>query len=275
MVRSLLLYCTGTQQLHGAIQIGVGLAARYEARVRAMTLLDTRYATSLANTAEAAIYCSTEFQRLDRLDRNQNAVRSHLSTACLEAGINFDVRRVKGDPFKLLPRESQLHDLTIVELASSADRNGDHSSLTASDAIELLAHGVQPLLVLRNPKRSIRRVLLVGDGTRASTTAVRKYLSQNLFPRVEHRLLAVGENEAQAKDLLHDLAECAQHHHLACESGWLVGAVRQVLLPYAVKWEADLVVTGVGKQHPLLLPIWRQPAEQILKKTSICLYAMT
>lgn len=271
MINSLLMHFDGTSAADAAIEFGVGVAARCSARVRGLTLLDTRRLTSLT-TCEAATYCNRELTRLSRVDIDQGTVRSRLSQACLDARVDFDVRRVEGNPLELLPRESQFHDLTITALPLYGEVNG-HPGLQPAEVLQLLWKGVHPLLVMRGSATAIRRVLLVSDGQATSHAAIRTYLKQQLFPEAELRLLAIHESPDQGQDLLRELTEYARHRRQPCESGWLRGSARKSLVYYAQKWQADLVVTGVTRQNPLLRPLWPQPAEQILRNTNMALYA--
>ena len=166
-----------------------------------------------------------ELSRLNAADLNQGTVSSKLSSACLQARVNFDVRRLKGDPFEILPRESRFHDLTVTTFPLPGEPVvGDHG-LTADETLALLSHGVQPLLVLRTPQQPIRRVLVISDGLSASNGVVRQFLSQNLFPDADHRLLAVGEQAEHAQDLLRELVEYGHQRRIQFESGWLRGPV--------------------------------------------------
>jgi len=273
MLNSLLLHLGNAPSAEAVIGVGVELARRQSARIRGLTLLDTRRFTALATTCESAAYCTAESGRLDRVGRAHDNIRLKLSTACLKAGVNFDVRRHEGDPFEVLPRESQFHDLVITGFQPEPTWAFEQS-LTAAEVTNLLWHGVQPLLVLRTPAVAIRRVLLVTDGLPVAAKAIRQFLSQGLFPQADHRLLAIGETDSQAKELLREMAEYGRGPKSRIEAGWLSGSVRASLLAYAEKWQADLVVTGIPKRNPLLRALHAEPAEQILRKTPMGLYVM-
>lgn len=277
MISSLLLHFDGAHAADAAIEFGVEVAARCEARVRGLTLLDTRRLATLT-AYESATYCNRELNRLTRQDFDQSNVRMRLSQACLEARVDFDVRRVEGNPLELLPKESQFHDLTITALPTPAEALAgtaglNAGGLNAGEIVQLLWRGVQPLLVLRSPATAIRRILLVSDGQAGSQSAIRTFLKQRLFPQADLRLLAIGEKLEHAQELLRELGEYTRQSRRLFESGCLLGPARKSLVAYAQKWQADLVVTGVSRQSPLLRPLWPQPADQILSRTNIALYA--
>jgi nucleotide-binding universal stress UspA family protein len=63
----------------------------------------------------------------------------------------------------------------------------------------------------------------------------------------------------------------ARRTHL--ETGCVCGSVRKVLLPYARKWQADLIVMGVQPGNRLLRWILGSTALQLMKKLRCGVYA--
>lgn len=274
MVKSLLIYLDEAHTAPGLIEFGVSLAAARHARVRGLTLRDMRRFHSAA-TSESAIRCCREYQRLNEAEEWQSEARDRLTAACSAADVDFEVRSAQGDPFEILPREAQFHDLTVTSVPSPQPRAAQtlrrEATLSASEVLNLLARGVQPMLVLRTPALPIRRVLLVSDGTAASQSAVREFLRSELFPQAEMRLFAIGRTNEQARELLRELSEYTRQRGRKVERGYLCGNARTTILPYATKWQADLVVTG-HRQQSALLNWWPQPAEQILRKSSMAVF---
>jgi nucleotide-binding universal stress UspA family protein len=275
MLSSVLLHFADTQHGQPVIDLVVRLARRSAAKVRGLTLVDTRRLAELTASSEAACYAASEFDRLHRVEVEQDTVRQQLSQACLSAGVDFDLRRVRGNPLEVLPPESQFHDLVVTSFPSPGDSESVPGTLSAADLLDLLFQGVEPLLVVRSAERPLRRVLLVGDGTRPSARAIRHFVQQNLLPGAELRLLAVGPNEAQSRAALREMADYCRSRGLVLESGWLCGAPRRAIVPYAEKWGADLVVLGVKRSSRVLRRLLGDPAETILRSTELALYAAT
>jgi hypothetical protein len=50
------------------------------------------------------------------------------------------------------------------------------------------------------------------------------------------------------------------------ELGWLVGKTRRLLLPYAEKWQADLLVAGVSRGNRLWRWLAGDPALELWRK---------
>jgi hypothetical protein len=74
-----------------------------------------------------------------------------MATACLAAGVNFDVRRESGDPFELLPREARYHDLVIAGCPAPNQRSSmdeeDEDAIKPRMLIELTLGGARPMLI--------------------------------------------------------------------------------------------------------------------------------
>lgn len=275
MLSSVLLHLNGNRCAERVVDFGVALAERSEARVRGMTLTDTRRLASLASASESAVYVSTAFKRLDRAEQRQLAVRFHLSQACLSAGVNFDVRQMRGDPFDVLPKESHYHDL-IITAAGTTNPMGHEdrgTGLAERELIDLLLRGVQPMLVLRHRPTNLARVLLVYDGTAASARAVKLFFGQALLTRAEFRLLTVGETADEAGGLYREMGDYCSTRGCVMEKGTLRGSLRRVLAPYALKWEADLVVLGVPNGNRIVRRLLGEAAQDVLRKTDCALYA--
>jgi nucleotide-binding universal stress UspA family protein len=243
--------------------------------VRGLSLTDTRYVRSLTADCEAAACLVTEQSRLRLAEKRYSTARKVLSQACLAADLNFDVRTLSGDPFELLPQESRFHDLVVAFAADQRDASAvyeDEPALSERELIDLALRGVQPLLVVRRRPQPLERVLLIYDGTPESGRALRSYVSQSLTPDAEHRLLAIGESERSAREALQQMTEYFRRRSVALETGWICGRPRKVLVPYAEKWNADLLVMGVTRTNQLLRRLLGETAQDALRRLSSALY---
>lgn len=271
MIQSLLLHVDGDDRGTAAIPAVVQLAAAQNARVRGLMVVDTRNLIAAAVGCESAVYAAAEVERLDRQEELQSSALSQLATACLRAGIDFDVRRLRGNPLELVPREARFHDLAItiwpLRPAEGSDADGVRT-LT-----ELARRGAQPLLVLRDAQGAPQRLLLVFDGSVASERAVKQFLSQQLFADAEMRLLAIGSSDQEARSHLRQLSDCLRNHRGPVELGHMHGALKQVLPAYVQKWEADLVVLGVPHRDRLFGSPWCRTVADVLRETPAALYA--
>jgi nucleotide-binding universal stress UspA family protein len=272
MLNSVLLHLENVDQAQPVIRVGVALARQAEARVRGLTLLDTRRFDA-AFECESAGYAVMEQTRNALAERIQETVRARLSHACLEAGLNFDVRRSSGDPLQVLSQEARFHDLVVTSVVAGESSSKAATDWSLEDLTMLLDRGVQPLLVVQSNQTVVNRVLLVYDGSEAAGRAIRSFLNQGIFISAEHRLLAIGGSESAARDSLRNMADYCCSRRRELETGYAHGTLRRVLLPYAKKWQADLIVMGVEPGNRLLRWMFGSPAADVLKKLPCGLYA--
>ncbi|MBL8848220.1 MAG: universal stress protein [Planctomycetaceae bacterium] len=269
MLNSLLFHLEADDRGTEAIPIVVDMAVQHGARLRGLMIADTRRLIASAVGCEAAVYAATEGELLQRQSQRQSTALSELTHACLQAGVDFDVRRLRGDPLELLPREARFHDLIVTTRPRPHDREG--SSEGISTLTELAIRGAQPLLVLRDSRSVLKRVLLIYDGSVASERAIKQCLLQRLFHDAEMRLLAIGATDVEARRNLAEMAECLRHQQQEIELGHACGSLRQIAAAYIRKWDADVVVVG-APQRRILGFLWGGAVADTLRQTRAAVY---
>jgi nucleotide-binding universal stress UspA family protein len=238
-----------------------------------MSVVDTRRIDALIKECESAAHAVFERARLDQTEALQSTARSQMEQACLEAELDFDLRHVRGHLVDVLAREAGFHDLVVTGCPVPAGSEGwTLPGGVNRELTELVRRGVDPLLVVRGTERETGRVLVVHDGSPASSRAVKSFFRRNLYADAETRLLAWGKTERQARETLCDLACYARTFRTDFETGLTCEPLQRMLVPYAAKWEADLVVTGVVRRSRLINPFFRSVVAQLLKHTETALY---
>lgn len=270
MLSSILLYLDDEVRAVPAIQLAVQLARQAKARVRGVTLVDTRHHEE-ACTQESAAFATQAHAALQLAEQRQQGVRHKLSNACLQAKVDFDVRRFAGDPVDVLAREARFHDLLI----ASGFVGNDALGLNASDLIGLVQRRASPLIVLHPQQSSLERVLLVYDGTDSASRAIQSYLKLGPLTRADHRLLAIGKSEDTARQFLDEILEYCMAKCPDLESGYVVGQTRRVLVPYINKWQADLAVMGCSSDGRFMRRVFGDSLLDLLKHTSCAWWAMS
>ena len=113
MLHSILLNLDGSSRARGVIEAGLRLAEAHQARLRGVTLVDTRRIRQLTATCESAAHVLEEQNRMHQAGSHQGLARADLSQACLAAGLNFDVRFMTGDPLVAIPSEARFHGIFL------------------------------------------------------------------------------------------------------------------------------------------------------------------
>jgi len=271
MMTSALLYLKGARQSAAAIRVGIAVAGQTGARVRGLTLVDSRSAEE-ASCGESAVYADMAYSRQALLERQQLRIQRQLSQACLRCGLDFDIRRVTGNPLQVVPREARFHDLVITSVDPADCKSGAMDRRARNDLHELMKRGVGPLMVVHPHQRALHRVLLAYDGSVASGRAIRSFLSQGLLPEAECRLLAVSRREEAARGLLREIAELCTSKRPHVEFGCTVGKFRSCVTNYVEKWDADLVVLGVSEDRGLAARLLGTVEFDVLDRLERALY---
>ncbi len=268
IVPRILVHLPESEHADRLVESAVQLGRSCQARLRGLTLVDTSVLEESATTCESAIYAAFEQDRLEKGEVLRKKARVCFSQSCLAAGLDFDVHRKQGRLLDVLRVESRLHDLCVTWFPEDAGASDARRSI-----VRLVLGEVAPLLVLRGDRPLPERVLLIQDGTAASSRAARTYLSQSLFPEAAVRLLAIGPNEDSAKQILRDSLDFVSSRRPGAETGYAVGRTATLVPKYAYQWEADLVVLGLQRRSPLLGHLLQDAATRVLKGTRAALYS--
>ncbi len=268
---SILLTLRGRSREHWIVDMTVSLARRHAARIRAVTIADERRVAALAIGCEAAHQLVEEQTRLHLLRQAHATAQAGFATSCLAAGVDFDVRRHSGDPLEILCSEAPWHDLVVAPLSESRDEDAE-PPLSARQLIELVRRTEVPVLIPRRPAEGPQRVLLVHDGTPDSNRLLRDFVRHPLFDEARHRVLTVGRTERAARDAARNVADYCRVARFETESGWVVGSLRNLLVPYASKWEADVVLLGAPRGNSLLRRFLGDTAQDVLLQTGCGVY---
>jgi nucleotide-binding universal stress UspA family protein len=270
VLKSVLLHVDGDDRRTVGIPAVVQLAARHAARVRGLMILDTRRIIAAAAGCLSAVHAADEGERLQQQEQHQASVLSELTRECLRSGVDFDVRRLRGDPLELLPQEARFHDLIVASWPTAIEPDRDLGAIRTFT--ELGLRGAQPLLVLRAADRDLQRLLLIYDGSAPSERAIKSFLSLNLYPEADVRLLALGRTDDEARRHLAEMAEYVRPLRSEVELGRTSGALRKVVANYIQKWGADLVVLGIPRRDGLLSRLWGDAVADALRDTSAAVY---
>ncbi len=276
MLSSILLHLEGDDLMGVVVHHGVLLASRCAARLRGLRIIDTPRPSRLMES-EISAFVIAEQERQVRSRAVQALAHAHLEQACVEAALDFDVHDAWGNPVDLLVHESQFHDLVVTAQPLFPSRSRARAAFEARlwEVCALARRGAGPLLVLRATEREIERVLLVYDGSPASARAIKTYLSQQLWPEAELRLLASGADTATAERNLHTMQGYIRRVRAEGEAGYLTGSMRRVLVPYVEKWSADLIVVGISPAQPFVERFRSASVPEVLRRTSAALYVST
>lgn len=271
LLSQVLLCLHEDQQAETHIEYAIALAKHCRSRVRGLTLFDSTAFDEQVRASESAAPVILEMSRLMKLEERFRELRGTFSRACLAADLDFDLRQERGVPREILLAQARSMDLVLLGLPTRRSWFG--RGLATAEVIDLVLHGVQPLMILRDSAELPQRVLLVHDGNPASDRAIRQFAQQSLFPQAEMRLLTVADRSEQAQELLHQLLETLQARWPQLEHGCAAGKPQSVVPDYIEHWNADLVVLGVPRSPILTRALYGETIHNVLKHSGCAVYA--
>lgn len=254
MIKRILVSLGDAQCVDSEIKHAVELAQVHGAEVTAMTDVDAKAdhppveqtasnAAGRFRTFGASAWARELAQdRWDDLKAHTETALHQFEEACEAVGVIHRTEVMTGDPFKFIVSRSRYYDLLICGFK----RIVEYSILDdSSDALmQLVAHGVRPILTVPEAFRPIRRVLIAYSGSVDSAKTMKKFIQSQLFPVPSLRIVAIDQPPEEARALLADAAEYCRVHGYHPETESLSDRNAHDLLERAREWDADLIVLG-------------------------------
>ena len=189
---------------------------------------------------------------------------------CGEAGTPCRVARETGDPFDKLISLWRYHDLTVVGLQGLFEYGVIHNPDDL--VIRLIARGVRPIIAAARQYRPIGRVLVAYSGSMESAKALKRFIQSRPWPDIVLKIVNFGDEAGEGDHLLADAADYCRLHGIDAERERVDGPVRDVLLPHAAAWNADLIVIGSASRARILKHLLGDTALHTIRHAQIPLY---
>lgn len=243
----------GAESTGGAtIQCALALAQRHQARLTAATIVDV---DRLGRVGAMPLGGSGAAQEL----REHRLAEAHLASehliaefkaACTAAGVDHIVHQDDGHPIELMIAYARYHDLVVCSLQglfSHGVVDEPHDEF-----IQLVTSGVRPIVVVPAEFRPVQRVLLTYSGSIESAKAIKRFVQLLPWAPAALRVVTFQRPPEEAATMLEEVTDYCRVHGLTVEVDAPADSPREHLLPYAAKWNADLIVMG-GSVRRLLL----------------------
>lgn len=244
-IRRMLLGLGGTLFSRAAVDCAVDLAARYDASVTAVPLLDLnswkQMFGGVASAQQAAR--ALEDQPWRRAQQQLEQIIDRFESRCRERSVRARVAEADpDDPLKTLIERWRYHDLLVFGLRGLFDY---WIVPDAGAAItRLVQAGVRPIIAPPAPYRSVRQVLVVFDGSMAAARALKRFAKLNPWPDATVTLSVQGGDDAPTRTLLSDAVAYCQDHGLDPATRTHAGGGAAGLLQLAQQCQADAIVLG-------------------------------
>ena len=189
---------------------------------------------------------------------------------CLAANVPHQTCERIGDPFEIVADLVRYQDLCVFGLHGLFEHDVVPEP---TDSLErLVAAGVRPMLAVSETFRPIRRVLVAYSGSLESAKTFKHYVQSGLYPEALVRVVHFGSDVGAGERRLNSVESYFASHGREIEMDFVQGDPVQELVPYAEKWEANLIVAGNSAKNLLLRKLFGETALQLLRASPLPLY---
>ncbi len=249
MLKRILVALSGTPYTPIAVEQALALARHHEAEVTGVTITDLQRLASVGPVpagAGAAAHDLIE-HRIQITEQRIHEAIADFQSACGKAGVTCQVVHETEDPLEELRSLWRYHDLTVFGLRGLFEYGVLHNP--SDRLVELLQHGVQPILAVSPTFREIRRILIAYNGSMEAARSMKNLVFAGLWPDAVVKIICFDSKVHHPHELLNDAASYCRAHGLSVETELVSGDPKKDLLTYASGWNADLIAMGSSNRR--------------------------
>ena len=265
MIKRILVGLGDVEHSLSAAEYGIDLARKFHAEVTGMTLFDADRLDDKGSVPIGAGAAAKELSdaRIESAAAIIDAATAMFRGRCLEAKAPFDLLQETGDPLSSFASEARYHDLIVCGLRGLFEHGVIEEP--EDEFAKLVQEGVRPLLVVGREHRPIRRVLIAYSGSMESAKTMKRFVQFGMFPSAELRIVTFHNDPRIGQERLEPAARYCRAHGLNPETECLAAPPHDELLPYANRWQADLIVMGNSAKNLLLRKILGETALHVMR----------
>jgi nucleotide-binding universal stress UspA family protein len=267
MIKRILLGLGGTPYTTVAIKRAVELAKRFDAEITGVTTVDVKSRTNIGLVPKGVLHTAERIaaQRVRMTIKMIRKAISEFESVCTAEGIKYHVKQEKREaPFDLMVSLARYHDLMIFGLRSifEYDISFDEPKDTLA---RLISSGVRPIMAVSDKFRPIRKVLIAYSGSMESAKTMKRFIQLSLWDDMKVKIVTFQGSEDKAQQLLVDASEYCIAHGFYVEHEWNPGSPKDLLLPMAQEWQADIIVLGNSARNLLVKRLKGETALNIIR----------
>ena len=208
--------------------------------------------------------------RMEKVAAEIEKANKLFAEKCLAANVPHHTCERTGDPFEIVADLVRYQDLCVFGLQGLFEHDVVPEP---TDSLErLVAAGVRPMLAVSETFRPIRRVLVAYSGSLESAKTFKHFVQSGLYPKATVRVVHFGSDVESGERRLKSVESYFASHGRDIETDFIQGDPVHELVPYAEKWEANLIVAGNSAKNLLLRKLFGETALQLLRASPLPLY---
>jgi len=267
VIKRIIVGLGGTPYTPVAIQRAVGIAKRFEAEITGVTVVDFKHLSKIGPVPVRGEHAADKLRKHKIVVTKEQIeeVISKFESACAEDGIKYQVKLEKRkNPFDLMISLARYHDLMIFGLQSLFEY-GISVENTKDLLVRLVSAGVRPIIAVSDEFRSIQKALIAYSGSMESAKTMKRFIQLHLWPDVKIKIVTFQSSEDKAQRLLFDASEYCRAHGFSVETESNPGVPKDLLLPMATLWQADMIVLGNSLRNLLVKRLFGETALHIIR----------
>jgi nucleotide-binding universal stress UspA family protein len=269
MIKRILLGIGGTPFTSVAMRRAIELAVNHDAQITAVTVTDEKRLRNVGPVpvgGTAAAKDLREHRIAVAKEKIEEAIGA-LETQAVHNKVPLTVFREEGSPFELFRQHSRYHDMMIFGLRSMFEYDifNDNDVDPAKVLNELATSGVTPLVAVSEKFREIKRVLFAYDGSIQAASSMKQFIRLGLWADVKARIVTCKKTEEEFWPLAESALDYCLAHKIDTEVAHRQDNAKTAILDEAAKWDADMIVLGVGGKGRLSYAIFCSTALHILR----------
>ena len=270
-IKRILVALSGTPFTRSAIRYAIDLARHHDAELTGVTLFHEDAIEQVGPVPLGGAEAAREWreQRADATRESIHVAIADFESACAETGMTACLDRESGDPLDRLLALWRYHDLFVFGLRGLFDYGVVHHPDDL--VLRLIQSNAQPVVCVSEEHRPIRRVVIAYNGSMASASALKEFVTLRPWPNIAARIVCFGRDD-HAQVLLKDGAAYCHAHGLEVETEHVPGSTRHDILGYVRKDGADLLVMGSSSRARILKHILGDAALDAIKHAEIPLF---
>jgi len=268
VIKRILVALGGTRYTPFAISRAIELAQEHQAEVTGVTVVDVRRLSRVGPVPLGAAASARELRefRLQVVREQVAQAEDEFTSACRQAGVQYQLRHEEGNSFESMASCARYHDLMIFGLRSLFEYDFEYDLVhdPHDSLIRLVTRGVRPMLAISPDLRPIRRVLIAYSGSMESAKTFKRFVQLRLWTQAQLRIVTFEHQVDEAEQLVGDAANYCRAHGLEPEEAFVPDSAKDHLLPYAAEWGADLIVAGNSAKNLLLRQVFGETALNLI-----------
>jgi len=276
MIRGVLLGIGGTPFTKVAIRRAVELCRLHNARLTAVTVVDTARLSRVGARplgASGAALALREHRVAVTRESIEESIEL-LKGTCAEHGVQVSIQRETGNPFQLMVDYARYNDVGLFGLRSmfEYDLLGESDVDVADLLSRMVLGGVRPIVADADHYREIRRVLIAYGGSTRAAESMKTFLRLKPWPDADVRILCCSDSRGDARRLLSSAAGYCRLHGVEPQVHWAEGPARERILAEADAWDADLIVMGTSRGSVFSRALFGTTALEVIRRADRALF---